>query len=85
MRTYELTGAARDVLRTLGPDARRAVAAVIAELMDDHVPLVGPNDFSVTRGSQIMGRAVPGADLVVCYVPAGNHLFVVDITRRPAR
>lgn len=71
---------------SLGPDARRAVAAVIAEMMDEHVPRVGPKDVAVTRGSsQIMGRVVPDAGLEVHYVPAGNHVFVVDIARHPVR
>jgi hypothetical protein len=82
VRSYELKRAACQVLEDLTPDARAAVVDVIAEMMDDRVPLVGPKDFAVRHGPNIMGRAVPGTDLGVCYVPAGDHGFVVDIIRQ---
>ena len=72
---------ARRALERTGPDLRRAVVDVIAEMLDEDVPLVRPGDFSVTRGPQIMARPVPGTDLAVHYVPAGVHVFVVDIVR----
>jgi hypothetical protein len=66
----------------LTPEEARAVAAVIAELMDDRIPLVRPGDLTVDLGMQVMGRRVPGTGLVVCYVPGGDMVGVVNI-RRP--
>jgi hypothetical protein len=63
---------------------RKAPAAVLAEMMDSDVPLVGPGDFPVACDAAIMGRGVPGTGLAVYYVPAGNDVFVVDIVRRSA-
>ena len=84
VRSYELMPDARHALRDLGPELGRRAAAVIAEMMDDSVPLVRPGDFSVTRGPQIMARPVPGTNLAVHYVPAGLHVFVVDVAPRSA-
>lgn len=65
MRRYELTRKYHAAFTSLGPVERASASAVIAELMDDHVPLVGPDDFSVAHGLAIMGRWVPGTDLVL--------------------
>jgi hypothetical protein len=75
---------ARRALRDLGPELGRRAAAVIAEMMDETVPLVRPGDFSVTRGPQIMARHVPGTNLAVHYVPAGVHVFIVDVVHHSA-
>jgi hypothetical protein len=56
VRSYELMPDARRALRDLGPELGRRAAAVIAEMMDETVPLVRPGDFSVTRGPQVEGR-----------------------------
>jgi hypothetical protein len=82
VRSYELTGNFRTAYGLLAAAERVAVSAVVAELMDDHVPLVRPDDFSVLHGASIMGRGVPGTDLVVCYVPGGEQVFVVNLRRR---
>jgi hypothetical protein len=52
VRSYDLREGARYVYQTLDP-VRRAVAAVIAAMLDERVPLVGPTDFS-SRMSQVM-------------------------------
>jgi hypothetical protein len=54
---------------------------VIAELIDDTVPLVRPGDVAIVHGASIMGRRVPGTDLLVCYVPAGEDVFLVNVQR----
>lgn len=82
MRRYELRGAARSAFNLLDGAQRAAVSTVIAEMMDEGVPLVGPGDFAIVHGSSIMGRAVSETDLVICYVPAGDDVFVVNIRRR---
>jgi hypothetical protein len=82
VRRYELRSAARSGFHLLDGAERAAVSAVIAGMMDERVPLVGAHDFAITHGSSIMGRAVPGTNLVVCYVPAGDEVFVVNIRRR---
>jgi hypothetical protein len=86
VRDLILTEKAHTAFDTLAPSGapRTALAAVIAELMDNRVPLVRSDDLSVTHGSTIMGRRVPGTDLVVYYVPAGEQVFVVNIRRHPA-
>jgi hypothetical protein len=75
----------REAFKALAPEARRAVAAVVAELLDDRVPLVGKDDEVVLHGPNIIGRRVPGTDLVIGYVPAGEHVFVVNAIRRVQR
>ena len=86
MRDLILMEKAHSAFDALAPSGapRKALAGVIAELMDDGVPLVRPGDLSVLHGSAIMGRPVPGTDLVVCYVPGGEQVFVVNIRRHPA-
>ena len=83
MRSYTLSDAARASLRALEPARGQRVIAVIVEMLDEGVPLVRDTDFVVTRGPQIMARPVPGTDLAVQYVPAGVHVFVVDVVRHP--
>jgi hypothetical protein len=86
VRDLVLMTKARAAFDALAPSgaSRRALAGVIAELADDRVPLVRPDDISLSHGPAIMGRRVPGTDLVVGYVPAGEHVFVVNIRRQPA-
>lgn len=86
MRALVLTDRAHGAFDTLAPSGapRKALARVIAELMDDRVALVRSTDLSVTHGSTIVGRRVPGTDLVVCYVPAGDQVFVVNVLGHPA-
>ena len=83
MRSYTLNDAARTSLRALEPAPARRVIAIIVEMLDEDVPLVRETDFVVTRGPQIMARPVPGTDLAIHYVPAGVHVFVVDVVRHP--
>ncbi|MFT3774906.1 MAG: hypothetical protein QM820_56890 [Minicystis sp.] len=85
MRVLHLKDTARDAIHALAPrgtDARAAVMRVLRELMDERIPLVGPEDRSVVHGPFIMGRAVPGAQLIICYVPGRNEVFVVNLIRR---
>ena len=84
VRRYELTEGYRRAYALLSQVERERVAAVVAEFMDESVPLVRPDDLSVTQGSAIMGRRVRGSDLVVRYIPAGNDVFMVNIARTPA-
>lgn len=82
MRVLHLRDVARDAIHALAPRGtpeRAAVMAVIRSLMDDRIPLVGPEDRSIVHGPFIMGRRVPGTALLVCYVPAGNEVFVVNV------
>lgn len=81
MRAWNLTGTALPGFDGLEAGERAAVAAVIAEMVDERVPLVRPDDRSVAHGSSIMGRVVPGTELVLCYIPAGPEFFVVNIRR----
>ncbi len=83
MRRYELSRGYRTAFGLLGAAERAAVSALVAEFMDDAVPLVRAGDVSVTHGLPIMGRRAPGTDLIVCYVPAGDQVFVVNIRRLP--
>jgi hypothetical protein len=50
--------------------------------MDERMPLVAPDDRAVTHGASVMGRPVPGTDLLVCYVPAGPDVHVITVVRR---
>lgn len=68
-----------------GTAAYDGVVRVLRTLADESVSLVGPEDRAVPHGITIMGRPVPGTDLVVCYVPAGTDVSVVDLVRVPRR
>jgi hypothetical protein len=86
VRDLVLRERAHAAFDTLAPSGapRKALAGVLAELMDERVPLVRFDDLAVIHGSTIVGRHVPGTDLVVYYVPAGEQVFVVNIRRHPA-
>lgn len=73
--------ASRERLAPRGSPAYAAVVLVLRSLMDETRPLVGPEDRSVRRGVLVMGRPAPGTDLVVCYVPGGDAVTVVDLIR----
>ena len=84
MRVLHLRDRARDAIHALAPRGspdRPALMQVLRELMDERVPLVGPGDRALRHGSTIMGRPVPGSALLVCYVPAGDELFLVNVIR----
>jgi hypothetical protein len=84
VRAYVLTTKGRLALDAVRPEERPAVARTFASLLDPRVPLVRPGqDVSITHGSAIMGRAVPGTKLVLCYVPFGEVFYLVNITRAP--
>jgi hypothetical protein len=55
---------------------------VLRDLTDDRVPLVGPDDRAITHGASVMGRPVPGTELLVCYIPAGPDVYVIGVVRR---
>ena len=82
MRALHLSRKARDSYALLGATEREAVEAILFSLMDERQPLVGPTDHAVTHGAAVMGRPVPGSDLVLCYVPAGPEVHVVGLARR---
>jgi hypothetical protein len=44
---------------------------------------VRAEDCSVADGSSIMGRAVPGTDLILCFIPLGDEVFLVNVRRNP--
>lgn len=72
---------ARLRLAPKGTPEHEALTGVLRSLVDESVPLVGPHDRSVPHGPLLMGRPVPGTDLVVCYVPAGNEVTLVNLVR----
>jgi hypothetical protein len=81
VRLWHLSAPAKAAAESLSPREREAVSAAINAMTDERVPLVGPEDRSVKHGSSIMGRAVPGTDLVICYIPTGPEFFVVNVRR----
>jgi hypothetical protein len=82
VRAHKLTDRAESAFRSLDPEERCAVALVIEAMKDEDAPLVGPDDFTLVRGPSVVGRRVSGTDLVVCYMPLGLLVVVVDILRR---
>jgi hypothetical protein len=84
VRDRELSPLAKAAWQRLDPREARAVAAVIAEMLDERVPLVRDGDFAAPHGASIVARPVEGTDLAVYYVPAGDVVFVVNIVRLPA-
>jgi hypothetical protein len=81
VRVCHLTNRGWAALDDVPPEKAPAVIRTIASLLDTRVPLVRPGDQSVEHGSSIMGRPVQGTDLVLCYVPLGNELFLVNVRR----
>jgi hypothetical protein len=65
-----------------GSPAWQAVRAILVELMDDRVPLVRADDQSIALPMAVLGRAVPGTDLLVVFMPAGDVVAVIDIRRQ---
>ena len=58
------------------------VIRALASLLDPRVPLVRPGqDVSITHGSAIIGRPVPGTSLTICYVPLGEVFFLINLHR----
>jgi hypothetical protein len=62
-----------------GTPEHDGVIDVLRNLADERVPLVGPGDHAVPHGPTLVGRAVPGTSLVICYIPAGDNVIVVDL------
>lgn len=52
--------------------------------MDARLPLPGPEDRAVDLPPSVVGRPVPGTNLVLCYIPAGNEVYVLAIMRSPS-
>ena len=81
MRVCHVTKKGWAALDAVPPENAGAVIRTIASLLDPRVPLVRPDDRSVEHGSAIMGRLVPGTDLLVCFIPLGNEVFLVNVRR----
>ena len=81
MRVCYVTKRGWAALDAVVPEQAPAVIRAIATLLDPRVPLVRPDDLNAEHGSSIMGRLVPGTDLLVCFVPLGNELFLVNVRR----
>jgi hypothetical protein len=76
--------AARDTLAPAGSPEASALARVLRELMDEDVPLASPRDRAIDLPPSVMGRPVPGAGLIICYVPAGDEVHIVALVRDDA-
>ncbi len=81
MRVCHVTKKGWAALDAVPPEKAPAVIRIIAGLLDPRLPLVRPDDHSVEHGSSIMGRSVPGTDLLLCFIPLGNELFLVNVRR----
>jgi hypothetical protein len=81
VRVCHLTKKGRAALDEVTPEDAPAVIRTIASLLDPRVPLVRPEDLGVEHGSSIMARAVPGTGLVVCFIPLGDEVFLVNVRR----
>ncbi len=82
MRAVYLSRKALDVYDHLGLPEREALERIVFELMDESVPLVGAEDRAIRHGISMIGRGVPETDLVVCYIPAGPNVHVINVMRR---
>lgn len=71
----------RDLLAPAGTADASALARVLADLMEERLPLVGPGDRSMDLPPCVVGRPVPGTDLVLCYIPAGEDVFAIALVR----
>ncbi len=85
MRVCHVTKTGWAALDDVPVEKAPAVIRTAASLLDPRVPLVRPDDQRVEHGSSIMGRPVAGTDLLLCFVPLGTELFLVNVRRKPAR
>lgn len=53
---------------------------VLRELMEDQ-ELPGPNDRHIELPYSVLGRLVPGTDLIVAYIPAHDEVYVIALLR----
>jgi hypothetical protein len=76
MRVLDLKSRAfRRQLAALAPRESpeyQAVLAVLRELADDRVPLVGPQDRTIAIPMSVPARPVPSTDLWVLYTPGST-------------
>jgi hypothetical protein len=63
-----------DRLAPHGSPERAAVVVVVRSLVEASAPLPGPDDSLVHIPQSVIGRAVPGTDLVVTYRPGITFL-----------
>lgn len=82
MRVCHVTKKGWAALDAVPPENAPAVIRTIASLLDPREPLMRPDDLSVEHGALIMGRPVPGTDLLLCFIPLGNELFLVNVHRK---
>ena len=66
-----------------GSPEGRAVVLVLRELGDEESVVPGPDDRGVDLPPAVLGRPVPGTNLVICYIPAALEVHVVELVRRP--
>jgi hypothetical protein len=86
LRRIHATPRFRRALRDAAPRGTPlfdAVLEVLITLSDERVHLVGLGDRVVPHGPRIMGRPVRGTEYVVCYIPVGNEVNVVDLVQMP--
>lgn len=84
MRALVLRRGFREALPRLAPRGSRAWEAlrgVLRELTDERVSLVRPEDRSVTLPMAVIGRLVPGTDLLIVYVPGVDEVAVVALRK----
>ena len=65
-----------------GTPAWEAVRRVLNELMDERVPLMRDDDPRVELPHYVLGRVVPGTDLLVVYAPGLGEVFVITLRKR---
>jgi len=63
-----------------GSVAWEGVARVLRELMEDRV-LSRPDDCLVELPYAVLGRRVPGTDLVVAYIPGVDEVYILALVR----
>ena len=58
----------------------QAVRRVLRELIEDQA-LPSPDDRHVQLPHSVLGRPVPGTDLIVAYIPAVDEVYVIALLR----
>ena len=77
MRVPLLTKRFRAEIDHLAPrdsPERAAVVEVVRKLVEEGAPLPGPGDGPIQIPQSVVGRVVPGTDLVVAYRPGVTFL-----------
>ena len=73
--------ASKAIFAPAGSREERAIVRALRELADPRLELPRHGDRSMDLPPSVLGRPVKGTDLTLCYLPAGEDVFVIALVR----